>query len=286
MRHHNLTFLLAATLTLCAAVGCKRFKSNIGGTFVPFTNVSDSWEIGAEIKSLNVDIRAGALRVVAAEDTGVQIEATVKNRESRANPDANRGTFADHVRVETQGETLIVADAHTGQPDEKDWRVSFVLRVPAELAVNLRTSAGRITVDGMTSDIKATSGAGEIVIRSGTAGGITAGTEAGRIEITVDSVTGPVTANAVAGAVSFSVAKTAPPKDVVLTAGIGDVLLRIPAEAAGTFDLRSDVGHVSVEGHAGIEVKRVVVGATGTGTIGQGGPTYKVQASAGSVRVR
>ena len=56
--------------------------------------------------------------------------------------------------------------------------------------------------------------------------------------------------------------------------------------ATGTFDLRSDVGRVTVSGHPGITVEREALGARGTGTIGQGGPTYKLQASAGAVKLQ
>lgn len=152
-----------------------------------------------------------------------------------ANPDTERDTFDDHVRISIDGDTLTVADAHTGQPDEKDWQVSMVVHVPAHVAVNLRTDARKIPVEGMTSDIKTKSGPGTIGISPITVGNVTASTGAGEIAINVAAVTGPVTANAAAGALSLSITKTPPPKDIVLTAALGDIVLTIPPDSPGTF---------------------------------------------------
>lgn len=286
MRHRAYVLIALAVLIVSSAGGCRRLGAKFGVTWAPFTTVTGEQAVDATITKLNVEIWVGEVRVVAGEAGAVRVEADVKIKESLANPDADRGTFADHVRISTDGDTLTVADAHTGQPDEKNWRVSLVVHVPAHLTVNLRTGAGRVVVDGMTSDIKATTGAGKIIIRSTTPGAITADTGAGKIEITVDGVTGPVTASAGAGQVSLSVARTPPTKDVVLTVGVGDVMLTLPPGAPGTFELKADVGRVSVTGHDGIEVQRVAVGATGKGKIGDGVPTYKLETATGSVRVR
>ncbi|MFQ5414677.1 MAG: hypothetical protein ACE5E6_09490 [Phycisphaerae bacterium] len=278
--------LAFAVAVLVAATGCRRFAVKMGVTFVPFTTVSGGDAVAPGVTKLEVDIRAGELKVVGDARGRVDVTATVKIKESLANPAADRGTFADHVSIVTNSDTFRVADAHTGAPDEKDWRVSLVVHVPPGLAVNLRTSAGRIVVTDTTSDIKASSGAGEILVRSTTPAGITLNTGAGRIDITVDAVTGPVTGNAGAGAVSMTVAKTPPTHSVVLTAGVGDVTLAIPPEAQGTFNLRADVGRVTVAGHTGINVTREVVSAVGRGKIGTGTPTYKLEASAGSVHLK
>lgn len=286
MRHGVYVLIAVAALTATATGGCRRLGAKFGVTWAPFTTVTGEQQVDPTITKLNVQIRFGELRVVAAAGGAVRVEAHVKIKESLANPDADKGTFADHVRITADGDTLTVADAHTGQPDEKNWRVSLVVHVPAHLSANLRTGAGRIVADGMTSDIRATSGAGEFIIRSTSAGAITADTGAGQIEIAVDSVTGPVTASAAAGKVSLSVAQTPPVKDVVMTTGVGDVVLTLPSGAPGTFHLSADVGSVTVTGHDGIKVERALLGATGKGVIGNGGPTYKLEAATGSVRLR
>lgn len=284
MRYHNLTAI--AVLLVVMPAGCRRFGSQLGVTYVPFTKVTGQEELPSDVTKLNVEIRAGEIRVMAGDPGVVHVEADVKIKEALANPDAEKGGFADHVKISAGGDVLTVADAHTGTPDQSDWRVSLVIRVPPEVALNLYTAAGRIAVEGVTSDIKAKSEAGEIIITSTRPREVSAITAAGKIDIALEGLTGALTANAAAGSVHVAVTKDAPVKDVVLTAGIGDLVLRIPEAATGTFDLRSDVGRVTVSGHPGITVEREALGARGTGTIGQGGPTYKLQASAGAVRLQ
>lgn len=279
--------LVAITVSLVLlSSGCKRFAAKLGVTYVRFADVSGEKDVASGVRNLEVDIRVGEVKVVAGESGRLRIEATVRIKESLANPAADPGGFSDHVRVTTDGDTITVADAHTGRPDEKDWRVSLVVHAPADLAVNLHTSAGRVVVDGMTSDIKAKSDAGEVLIRTSTPNAVTVSTAAGKIDITLEGVTGPVTASTSAGSINMTVTKTPPVKDVVLTVAVGEVVLTIPPGAPGTFDLSVDIGQVSVKGHDGITVKRVALGATGKGTIGEGGPTYKLEAATGSVTVR
>ncbi len=263
--------------------GCRRFGSKLGVTYVPFTTVNGQTELPEEVTELNVDIRAGEIRVLAGETGIVRVEADVKIKEALANPDAAKGEFADHVKIRTEGDVLTVADAHTGKPDQSNWRVSLKVHVPPMIAVNLYTAAGRIVVEGMTSDIKAMSEAGEIIVRTTRPNEVSAITAGGKIDMTLEGLSGALTANAAAGSVHVSVTKEAPVKNVMLTAGVGDLVLRIPAGAPGKFDLRSDVGKVDVSGHPGISVERKVLGAHGSGTVGEGAPTYELHASAGAV---
>ncbi len=87
------------------------------------------------------------------------------------------------------------------------------------------------------------------------------------------------------GNVILAVTAEPPTGDVKLTTGVGNVRLKIPPDAPGTFTCETGVGSVSVTGHQGITVAKSAVSAEAKGTVGQGGPNYTLETGVGSVVV-
>ncbi len=252
-------------------------------TLVPFTDVDGQQDLTESTARLVVRNRVGDVTVMADTTDEVRVEAKVKINPARAT-DTRRGDFADHVRLTVSENTVMVADAHAGQPDENDWGVSLVVHVPGRLAVNVTNGVGNINVTDTQSDLKLEGGVGNVSVKSTDAGDVIAEGGMGDVTITLGRVTGIVKAVIGTGAVTLAVDE-APTNDVTLTGGMGDVRLKIPAGSAGTFRLVVGIGSINVTGHKGIVVTRSVVSAEGRGVIGEGGPTYTLKTGTGTVVV-
>ena len=285
MLRWNEVIFIVGVLVLCAS-GCRKTRIGASDKYAPFTEVALEEAVSSEVTSLRVATLAGKIRVVGGPENKIRIEAEVKIRRTRAKKEAGPGEFADHIRLETQGEELTVVDAHMDQSDKDDWRVSFVIHAPARLAAAVSVTAGEIQVDGMESDLDLRNDAGKIGVTSEKVGSVTARAAAGLIDIRAGSIAGGVEATAAVGSVSLRVTESPPIRDVRLESEAGDVLLELPQDSPGTYRAKSSIGSVSISGREGITVTRSGLGAQAEDTVGEGGPVYELTANVGAVTVR
>lgn len=253
---------------------------------VPLVTVSDEKPVPATVTRLRVAAKAGNVQIVGVANGEVRVEAKVKVREDRLDEGVEPGGFEDHVDLEVVGETLRIADAHMAAPDKDDWLVSFVIHVPSRLAAEVSLAAGRIKVEGMRSGLDLVVSAGEAIVEAELVGRLTVKVDAGSIDVRVGTVTGEVDMRSSAGQVLLDVTDAPPTHDVRLEANAGSVVLALPKGAPGTFKASSTVGSISTPGGGGLQVTRSGLGATAEGTVGQGGPTYRLTADVGNVTIR
>ena len=71
-----------------------------------------------------------------------------------------------------------------------------------------------------------------------------------------------------------------------LQCSAGQVSLKLPQDAAGTFDLSCDVGNVDVADRYGLTVRRSVTSASARGTVGNADATYTLHSTVGQVVLR
>lgn len=285
MRNLRANLWLGTAALLAFAPGCERWINGmVSSSLVPFTQVSGHEPITTDVSRLVIRNGIGDVTVKADAAEEVRIEAEVKIKEGRA-LEADRGTFADHVTVTVSGDTMTIVDAHQGQPDKDDWSVTLVVHAPGRLAVEVDNGVGAVEVEGTESDVKLTTGVGEVTVRAPAAGRVIGTTGVGDVDIRLETVTGTVKADTGTGGVTLAVTAKPICKEVKLTAGVGDVRLKIPPESAGTFACVAGVGSVVVRNHEGLKATQSGVGAKAKGTVGQGGPNYTLETGVGSVTV-
>ena len=160
-----------------------------------------------------------------------------------------------------------------------------MVHAPGRLAVEVDNGVGAVEVEGTESDLKLSTGVGDVTVRAAAAGRVIGTTGVGDVDIRLEKVTGTVKAESGTGNVILAVTAEPPTGDVKLTTGVGNVRLKIPPDAPGTFTCETGVGSVSVTGHQGITVAKSAVSAEAKGTVGQGGPNYTLETGVGSVVV-
>ena len=278
--------LLGLGMTLVLAPGCRKWFSLCCANKVQFTQASGQETAGAEVTKLVVANRVGDVRVIGDSPGEVRVEAVVKLNEDLVAV-TDKGAFPDHVRVTVAGDTIKVEDAHTGQPDEKNWAVSMVLHVPARLAVQVNNGVGDIIIEGTTSGLQLEGGVGDLSAEVETAGEVKLTSGVGDVRLAARSVSGALEAESGTGNVNVALADAAPTSDVTLESGVGDIRLALPAGAPGSFKLATGVGSITTTGHEGITATSKAGGsaANAQGTIGTGGPNYTIKTGVGAITV-
>jgi DUF4097 and DUF4098 domain-containing protein YvlB len=153
---------------------------------------------------------------------------------------------------------LTVAEAVTAHSDFGDLNVE---RVAAGGGYDLSTSSGAVTLTGATGPVAAESGFGDVVVT-------------GAENVTLDLHTN-------SGSVTFAGSLGAGPHS--LRSDFGDILLRLPADAAATLDLGTDFGGI----HSALPVTLSgdVDATHWEGTLNGGGARLTVHTSSGSIRI-
>lgn len=286
MRYRHWCLLLGLGLSLVPAPGCRKWFNWCCARKVQFTQVSGQEPVADEVSKLVVSNRVGAVRVVGDSPDALRVEAVVKLNEDLVAV-TDKGTFADHVKVVVVGDTIEVQDAHTNQPDEKNWDVSMVLHVPARLAVKVSNGVGNISVEGTTSDLQLDSGVGDVAAEVETSAEVKVSSGVGDVRFVARFVSGALRASSGTGSVNVTLTAGAPAGDVVIESGVGDLRLALPADTPGSFSLNTGVGSITINGHEGLTVSQKPDGPSSSarGAIGTGGPNYTLKTGVGSIVV-
>jgi uncharacterized protein YceK len=166
-------------------------------------HVERRWPAGA-IKRIEVREIDGAINIEAGSASEIAMDATVRSRIAPKQGQENQGYFTTQV----SGDTLII-----GREDEhrhfrffsfgNETKIDYELRVPASVALDLRTVNGRIATHGVDGVMHAVTVNGRVNIDTPGSSEVEAHTVNGRIEArfgtsfqgaTLKTVNGGVTA--------------------------------------------------------------------------------------------
>ncbi|MBV8541309.1 MAG: DUF4097 family beta strand repeat protein [Pseudonocardiales bacterium] len=199
-----LRVVLLTTSTLAIA-GC--------GTRIGTTTAQNSYTITEPVTSLRIDNPVG----------NTEIEATDTNTVSVAEQLRYTGE-PPQTRSPVSGGRLSLSYICPGILDVNSCSVTYVLKVPRRLAVQIDGKVGVTTLTGLAGPLTLTSSTGDIDATGLTSAMVTARAEAGTITL------------------GF----TAPPTTVDAQAQVGSVTVRLPAGTAYAVDAGSQVGSADV----------------------------------------
>lgn len=159
--------------------------------------------------------------------------------------------------------------------------VEYELKVPASVSLDLKSTNGKIEVEGVNGEarLRTTNGG----IRAARLGGrLDAETTNGKIEAL--EVAGPLMAETTNGAIEAELTAGTLTEDVELTTTNGSVSLTLAASVAARIDARADNGSVKSDLALGTihHEKRNAL----AGVLNGGGPTIRVRTSNGSISLR
>ncbi len=243
-------------------------------------------------KPIDVQSRNGAVSVVSDPSaTDVSIEAVVYSK------DQSR-LEAINVKAERDGEgTLRVGVEWPGGKPKSNEGCSFKIRVPDARGVNINTSNGAVTLEGLDGDAVADTSNGSIRVERqggslradtsngkitvvGVAGNVVADTSNGSVSI--EDVAGSVTADSSNGRVSITLAPSSP-GPVTIDTSNGSVEVICGPAFAGDVTMDTSNGSITLTEADGTAHK-------GKGrlnaTIGAGGAKSVVSTSNGSIQFR
>lgn len=233
-----------------AAVFCLAGIVVAAATFAGARDRSTFTQAGS-VRSVDVDVEAGRIHVVAGEG-----ETTIHR--------TRRYLFGAPTVEETLVDGVLRVRAECGTPIELRCAVDYRLEVPAGISLRVRTDRGSVTVEGITGTVDVETGAGGVRL-AGTRGPLQLQTSAGSIEGD-DVVAGFVDAGTDAGRIRLSLAE--PSGRVDLRTDAGSIDLALPLAPGGyrvTTETRAGDVEVSVDEDP--EAGRAVTARTGAGDI-------------------
>jgi DUF4097 and DUF4098 domain-containing protein YvlB len=166
-------------------------------------HVERRWPAGA-IKRIEVREIDGAINIEAGSSDEIAMDATVRSRIAPKREQENQGYFTTQV----SGDTLIIGRENEHRHFRffsfgNETRIDYELRVPATVALDLRTVNGRIATHGVDGEMHAVTVNGRVNIDTPGSSEVEAHTVNGRIEArfgksfqgaTLKTVNGGVTA--------------------------------------------------------------------------------------------
>ncbi|MEA2337962.1 MAG: hypothetical protein QOE82_1969 [Thermoanaerobaculia bacterium] len=166
-------------------------------------HIERKWPAGA-IHHIEVREIDGAINIEAGSESEISMEASVRSRVAPRHDQENQGYFT----TEVNGDTLVIGRKNEHRKFHffsfgNETRVDYELRVPASVALDLRTVNGRIATHGVDGEMRAVTVNGRVNIDTPGSSEVEAHTVNGRIEArfgksfqgaTLKTVNGGVTA--------------------------------------------------------------------------------------------
>jgi hypothetical protein len=188
----------------------------------------DAHTIDQVVSRLVVDVPAGEIRAV----TGDRVEVEKRVRWALVPPVVKEGVSAGVWRLTVRSSWLSFA------------RVDVRLTVPPGVALEASTSAGKVTIRGLSGAVTVHAGAGSIHAVELSSGEVHARSSAG--SVLVGFVAPPVLVDAESGAGSVEVLVPAGTYAVDATAGAGQVRIEVPTDPASGHKVRARSGAGSI----------------------------------------
>jgi len=222
-----------------------------------------------------------------------------------------------HVSINTSGTTVLISASGSSGPKGS---VDYDISVPAWLPVRVEGTYDFVTIDGMQSEVSATTLRGDVVIKGGN-GVVTAKSVEGEVDvdgargkivvssvnekIKINNTSGEVTAESTNGAITMlgmdasSVEASTVNGDIVYEGKIADnghysfdthngsLSLGLPENVNATFSLRTYEGSFSTDlPLPGVTHRDLQRGRRVTTTLGSGSADITLETFGGSIRLR
>lgn len=237
----------------------------------------------AGVSRLNVATNVGDVHVRRGSVDGATVTATVRVSRDLQERFPTADLVRD-VRIERDGDTLRVANAHLGESDAEDWHVALEIEVPYELDVECKVGVGDVHVDGVVKGVTIEAGVGDVTV-DGLDGALAVDVGTGNARIRAASLDGGSVTTGV-GNIDVEVSGSGPTGELRCESGTGGVSLALPAGVAADVTAEAGVGSVRVEGlGGGITVEERVTGGSARGAVNGGGPTIRLTTGVGDIRV-
>lgn len=204
------------------------------------------------IRSVDVEIDNGRVDVVGSADPDVVVDRV--RHYLHGAPTISEAVADNVLRLRTHCPTFVALQCG----------VDVRLRVPAGATVQVRTTSGDVTVQGVSGPVAVTTSAGGVRL-TGTTGAVKVATSAGSIDGT-DLKSPAVDASADAGRIRLALAE--PAARVDLRTHAGSIDLALPAAPGGyRVDAKTGAGKANVSVAQDPTSARAVTARTGAGGI-------------------
>lgn len=173
------TKAIYSLLIVLAAAGC-----HIGGER-KIVHLDRSWA-AAGVRHVEIDEVAGSINVEPSQTDQITLKATVRTRVPGKPNEPNQGFF----QAQLDGDTLTIGRREHGRRwrwgfgKGEDYSVSYELRVPPTVSLDLQTVNGRITSRGIGGETRATTVNGVVEIEASGENEVEAKAVNGRIRVT------------------------------------------------------------------------------------------------------
>ena len=297
--------VLAPALLLALTAGIAGAQTVVGRN-------DDSWTTHETLSSgqrLRVTSPNGAITIAQGSGNGVEI---------RAEKRAERGGRIEDVGfiVKKTPEGLVVCAVyddgdecdldHGYQQRQRHWRdgwnsprVSFTVRMPAGVRLQVETGNGDVAINGAGSEVRANTGNGRVLV-SGTSGRVSAHTGNGRVtiedahgpveattgngDVRVATSNGPVTARSGNGDIEVSMAHIERAAEMSFSTGSGRIVLSVPGNFGA--ELEGSTGNGEISSELPMRVEGRINPRRIRGTLGGGGERLALSTGNGDITIR
>jgi RNA polymerase sigma-70 factor (ECF subfamily) len=246
------------------------------------TELFHAQPLPASVEALAVNTSSGDVEIVESSSGQLEIKSKVRAKLDVVKPEELTQVFEDHAEITEENGVLKIEDAHH---DARGWDVSFVVSVPGKLPLTANSGSGDVIIRTGKGRIGANTGSGDVKLILGgeRVTALVANTGSGDVVIEVAAVERKLMANTGSGDVTALVSDPSSPGDASFNSGSGDVMLLVPANTLGNFELETNGDEIVVPPALGLRVEKDVAGRlSARGSLGGGG-NYKLSSGSGSL---
>ena len=258
-----------------------------------FDSEDKSWKIRYEgiaelLKTdarLDISSSSGDICIEPSNSKDLVIEVDIRALKDTVGRNQVVKNLTDHVLFKREGNALCIKDRHADDEDYDSWRVCINVKVPRAFGADIRTRTGDIRLRRITGEVAVESVTGDINLdgRGGKLDNVKLVTAAGGIHLNSGDVGGKLEASTTAGTVNLALTDTSRLRSVDVKSLTGSLNLTLPKKVTGRFKLQSEDGNLSLNSCKGFEIRKDVSGESATGIIGEGGATFELFSTAGSI---
>lgn len=294
MNRKNVAVIVAFGIALIGLTSC------IGIPRAKYTEQLDWTLDGAGVSAINAETANGAISVTGSTEDTVTVYAV---KEVRAFTESAAEEFAREIEihVERRGNEIQIYKEHPKPPRRINVSVSYEIHTPKAVDLHLRTSNGKIEINGIEGTMDAGTSNGSIHLQGGrgdvklhtsngkieleeTIGRVHARTSNGKISASVERLEGEGVFSSSNGSIDVKIYEGFAP--ITITTSNGSIDLTLPSDFSGRLDAKTNNGRIRSE----FPVTTTATEVSKTrlfGQIGSGGETtVKLRTSNGSIHLR
>jgi hypothetical protein len=227
----------------------------------------DRGSVHCEIREYTLAGSGGVLRIDASPNGGVRVRAWDRNEvkvearvQARGDSDGDARELAAEVKVNASGRSVTTSGPRTS--GRRNWSVSYVVWAPTASDLDLESTNGGISVEGITGDVTAAT----------TNGGIDLSGALGRVE--AETTNGGITLDLTRGGSTGSISAETTN---------GGIDLIIPEGRSAELEAETTNGGISVDFPVQVQGR---LGRRLRTTIGEGGPMIRLETTNGGIGIK